>query len=145
MRRQAAAQQAKAQRQHISREPVRLAELQYAVGILRQQEQRLDQQMGQRQHRDANPPPPPPLNNHILHNLPPSQPHNPYIPPLPQLGTINPKSPLANHLQLAPWPPDYRAATPPKYHRNTDPRKFLMSYEAAIALAGEMKPPSENH
>jgi hypothetical protein len=29
----------------------------------------------------------------------------------------------------------YRA-TPPKYHRNADPHKFLMSYEAAIAFAG---------
>jgi hypothetical protein len=33
-------------------------------------------------------------------------------------------------------PLHYRAATPPKYHRNTDPRKFVMSYEAIIASAG---------
>jgi hypothetical protein len=47
-----------------------------------------------------------------------------------------PKAQLAEHLQLAPWPLNYRAVTPPKYHGNTDPRKFLMCYEAAIASAG---------
>jgi hypothetical protein len=53
-----------------------------------------------------------------------------------QVNTIDPKSPLAEHLQLAPWPLDYRAAPPPKYHDNTNPRKFLMCYKAAIASAG---------
>jgi hypothetical protein len=57
--------------------------------------------------------------------------------PMPQYGTTDPKSPLADHLQLAPWPPQYRAAPPSKYHDNTDPKKFLMCYEAAIATAGE--------
>jgi hypothetical protein len=52
------------------------------------------------------------------------------------MGTIDPKSPLAEHLQLAPWPLHYRAVTLPKYHGNTDPRKFLMCYEAVIASAG---------
>jgi hypothetical protein len=33
-------------------------------------------------------------------------------------------------------PPHYRATPPPKYHGNADPRKFLMSYEAAIASVG---------
>jgi hypothetical protein len=35
--------------------------------------------------------------------------------------------------------PHYRAATPPKYHENADPCKFLMSYETAIASAGRDK------
>jgi hypothetical protein len=52
------------------------------------------------------------------------------------MGTIDPKSPLVEHLQLAPWPLHYRAVPPPKYHDNTDPRKFLMCYEATIASAG---------
>jgi hypothetical protein len=38
MRRQAAVQHAEAQRQHINKERARLTELQYTVGILRQQE-----------------------------------------------------------------------------------------------------------
>jgi hypothetical protein len=52
------------------------------------------------------------------------------------MGTIDPKSPMAEHLQLTPWPPHYRAVPPLKYHGNTDPRKFLMCYEAAIDSAG---------
>jgi hypothetical protein len=52
------------------------------------------------------------------------------------MGTIDPKSPLAEHLQLVPWPLHYRVMPPPKYHGNTDPRKFLMCYEAAKASAG---------
>jgi hypothetical protein len=31
--------------------------------------------------------------------------------------------------------PHYRAATTPKYHRNAEPRKFLMSYAVAIPSA----------
>jgi hypothetical protein len=57
MRRQEAAQCTEARRQHINKERVRLAELQYTVGILRQQEQRQDQppDHGQ-QHLNTNPP-----------------------------------------------------------------------------------------
>jgi hypothetical protein len=43
---------------------------------------------------------------------------------------------LVENLQLAPWLLHYRAVTLPKYHGNTDPRKFLMCYEATIASAG---------
>jgi hypothetical protein len=53
------------------------------------------------------------------------------------MGTIDPKSPLAEHQKLTPWPLHYRLVPPPKYHGNTDPLKFLMCYEAAIALAGD--------
>jgi hypothetical protein len=53
-------------------------------------------------------------------------------PPLLQ-GAIDNKCPLANSLQLAPWPPQYRAAPPPKYFGDSDPSKFLMCYEVAIA------------
>jgi hypothetical protein len=55
-------------------------------------------------------------------------------PPLLQ-GAINNKCPLANSLQLAPWPPQYKVAPPPKYFGDSDPSKFLMCYEAAIALS----------
>jgi hypothetical protein len=46
------------------------------------------------------------------------------------------KSPLADNFQLAPWPLQYRAVTQLKYHGDTDPQKFLMCYEAAIASSG---------
>jgi hypothetical protein len=48
-------------------------------------------------------------------------------------NNIDNKCPLADNLQLAPWPTQYRAAPPPKYYGESDPWKFLMSYEAAIA------------
>jgi hypothetical protein len=138
MRRQAAAQWAEARRQHINRERAMLAELQYIVDILRQQEQRQEPPLNQMQHQpNTNHPPPPLPHNHISHHQSPSPPHNQFFqpppPPLPQFDTTDPKSPLANHLQLAPWPSYYRATPPPIYHGNTDPRKFLMYYEAAIA------------
>jgi hypothetical protein len=78
------------------------------------------------QHQpNANPPPPPPLYDQIPHQPPP--------PPPPHLSAMDPKSLLANHLQLVPWPLHYRATPPPKYHGNTDPHKLFMCYEAAIA------------
>jgi hypothetical protein len=55
---------------------------------------------------------------------------------VPQIGTTDPKSPLTEHLQLAPWPLHYRAMPPPMYHNNTDPRKFLMCYKADTTLDG---------
>jgi hypothetical protein len=111
--------------------------MQYNLKILRQQgrEGSLHNQIPNQ------PPPPPPLppHNHIPHHShqpPPPQNHH-FQPPLPpQMGTIDPKSPLSEHLQLAPCPLHYRAVTPSKYHDNIDPHKFLMCYEATIASAG---------
>jgi hypothetical protein len=56
-------------------------------------------------------------------------------PPLLQRAIDN-KCPVANSLQLAIWPPQYRATPPPKYFGDLDPRKILMCYEAAIASSG---------
>jgi hypothetical protein len=115
--------------------------LQYTIGILHQQEQRQEQPSDHgQQHLNTNPPPPPnynipPQNYRIPYHHLPSPPHNQYIPPSSQFSKTDPKSPLANHLQLTPWSSHYRATPPPKYHGNIDPRKFLMSYEAAIASA----------
>jgi hypothetical protein len=126
---------AEAHRQNISREQARLAKMQYNHKILRRQgrEAPLHNQIPNQ------PPSPSPPHNHILHH--PNQPPPPQTHPLqpllsPHMGTIDHKSPLAEHLQLAPLSLHYRAVTLPKYHGNTDPRKFLMCYEAAIASAG---------
>jgi hypothetical protein len=125
-------QRVEACRQNISRERVRLAEMQYKLEILCQQgrEAPLHNQIPNQ------PPLPSPPHNHILHhpNQPPPPQTHPLQPPLPpQMGTTDPKSPLAEHLQLAPWSLHYRAMTPPKYYGNIDPRKFLMCYKTAIA------------
>jgi hypothetical protein len=76
-----------------------------------------------------------------LEQEPPLQQHQPQQP---QQNTsyqlrqnnINNKCHLADNLQLAPWPTQYRAAPLPKYYGESDPQKFLMSYEAAIAPFG---------
>jgi hypothetical protein len=47
--------------------------------------------------------------------------------------TIDNKCPLADNLQLAPLPPQYRAPPPLKYFGDLDPCKFLMCYNTAIA------------
>jgi hypothetical protein len=130
-------QHVEAHRQNINKERARLAEMQYNLDILRHQgrEAPLHNQIPNQS------PPPPPSSPHN------QIPHQPYPPPPPQnhllqqsfpqqMGTIDPKSPLVEHLQLAPWPLHYRAVPSPKYHDNKDPHKFLMCYEAAIASAG---------
>jgi hypothetical protein len=138
MRHQAITQLAEARQQHINKERARLTELQYTINILQQREDH--QQPNVNPHPPNYPiPPPPPLFNNIPHNRPLSPPHNQYFPPPPppppQISTIDPKSPLAEHLQLAPWPLHYKAVLPPKYHGNADSRKFLMCYKAVVALA----------
>jgi hypothetical protein len=146
MRRQAIAQRTEARWQHINREGARLAELQYIMDILRQQERCQQPNANPPLPNHPIPPSPPPFND-IRHNQPPSPPHKKILqppplppnhffhhpPPPPQISTADPKSSLAEHLHLAPWPMHYRAVPPPKYHGNTDPRKFVMCYESAIA------------
>jgi hypothetical protein len=137
LRRQAAMQRDEAHRLNINRERARLVETQYNQDILRQQ----GHEAPSHHQIPHQPPPSPPSapHNQISHEPPPPvPPHNHLFqpPPPPQMATIDPKSPLAKHLQLMPWPLHNRAVPPPKYHGNTDPRKFLMCYEATIALAG---------
>jgi hypothetical protein len=45
-------------------------------------------------------------------------------------------SPLTPELQATPWPPLYRPPTLPIYDGLTDPKQFLMSYEATISSYG---------
>jgi hypothetical protein len=130
-------QRTEAHGQNINKERARVTEMQYNLNILHQQgrEAPLHNQIP---NQSPLPPPLPPHNQipHHPHQPPPPQNHL-FQSPLPlQMGTIDPKSPLAEHLQLVPWPLHYRVVTPPKYHGNTDPCKFLMCYEAAIVSPG---------
>jgi hypothetical protein len=45
-------------------------------------------------------------------------------------------SPLTPELQATPWPPLYRPPTLPIYDGLTNPKQFLMSYEATISSYG---------
>ena len=49
---------------------------------------------------------------------------------------IDPKSPLSVGIQQSPWPTAYKPITLPKFNGKTDPHRFIMSYEAAVASVG---------
>jgi hypothetical protein len=46
---------------------------------------------------------------------------------------LDERSPLAPHLQVSPWPTNFRAGTYPKYNGSTDPAQYIMSYQVAVA------------
>jgi hypothetical protein len=73
-----------------------------------------------------------PTPTHNLHHKSPSHQSTKPTSSLRQHKMPNTKSPPADNLQLTPWPPQYRAAPPPKYYGDTDPSKYLMCYEADI-------------
>jgi hypothetical protein len=45
-------------------------------------------------------------------------------------------SPLSAELQATPWPPSYKPPQLPMYDGHSDPKQFLMSYEAIISSYG---------
>jgi hypothetical protein len=45
-------------------------------------------------------------------------------------------SPLSAELQATPWPPSYKPPQLPMYDGHSDPKHFLMSYEATISSYG---------
>jgi hypothetical protein len=49
---------------------------------------------------------------------------------------LDERSPLAPHLQVSPWPANFRAWTYPKYNGSTDPAQYIMSYQVTVASSG---------
>jgi hypothetical protein len=47
-----------------------------------------------------------------------------------------PWTPLAVELEQVPWLPRYNVVTLPQYDRESDPREFLLKYEAAVESNG---------
>jgi len=45
-------------------------------------------------------------------------------------------SPLSQELQAAPWLPGYRLTMLPSYDGQSNPKQFLLSYEAIVASFG---------
>jgi hypothetical protein len=45
-------------------------------------------------------------------------------------------SPLSAELQATPWPPSYKPPQLPMYDEHSNPKQFLMSYEATISSYG---------
>jgi hypothetical protein len=50
--------------------------------------------------------------------------------------TFDDASPLAAELQATPWPQSYKPPQLPMYDGHSDPKQFLMSYEATIYSYG---------
>jgi hypothetical protein len=50
--------------------------------------------------------------------------------------TFDDASPLAAELQAIPWPQSYKPPQLPMYEGHSDPKQFLMSYEATISSYG---------
>jgi hypothetical protein len=50
--------------------------------------------------------------------------------------TFDDASPLAAELQAIPWPQSYKTPQLPMYDGHSDPKQFLMSYEATISSYG---------
>jgi hypothetical protein len=50
--------------------------------------------------------------------------------------TFDDASPLATELQAIPWPQFYKPPQLPMYDGHSDPKQFLMSYEATISSYG---------
>jgi hypothetical protein len=60
----------------------------------------------------------------------------PHIVAFQGVNYLDERSPLAPHLQVSPWPTNFRAGTYPKYNGSTDPAQYIMSYQVAIASSG---------
>jgi hypothetical protein len=60
----------------------------------------------------------------------------PHAVPFQGVNYLDERSPLAPHLQVTPWPANFRAGTYPKYNDITDPAQYIMSYQVAVASSG---------
>jgi hypothetical protein len=60
----------------------------------------------------------------------------PHIAPFQGVNYLDERSPLAPHLQVTPWPANFRAGTYPKYNGSTDPTQYIMSYQVVVASSG---------
>jgi hypothetical protein len=50
--------------------------------------------------------------------------------------TFDDASPIAAELQATPWPPSYKPPQLPMYDGHSNPKQFMMSYEATISSYG---------
>jgi hypothetical protein len=60
----------------------------------------------------------------------------PHVAAFQGVNYLDEQSPLAPHLQVTPWPANFRAGTYPKYNGSTDPTQYIMSYQVAVASSG---------
>jgi hypothetical protein len=56
--------------------------------------------------------------------------------PFQGVNYLDERSPFAPHLQVTPWPANFRAGTYPKYNGSMDPAQYIMSYQVVVASSG---------
>jgi hypothetical protein len=57
----------------------------------------------------------------------------PHAAPFQGVNYLDERSPLPPHLQVTPWPANFRVGTYPKYNGSMDPAQYIMSYQVAVA------------
>jgi hypothetical protein len=111
--------------------------------MIRDEEQRaqeLEQEIALMQHEgQLNLQHSPPLQQHAPFEdlfIPQRGPAIPYTMTFQGVNYLDERSPLVPHLQVSPWPANFRAGTYPKYNGSTDPAQYIMSYQVAVASSG---------
>jgi hypothetical protein len=110
------------------------AEIRQQLALLQAEIQSMQPQQG----LVTNPNHIPPTYQNVANNAPATSALAMSIPPALTFvtsKTADPKSPLSKGIQTSPWPVTYKPITLPKYNGKSDPRQFIMSFEAAIASA----------
>jgi TolA-binding protein len=121
-KRQRVSTQAKV-RQMIRDEEQRAQELEQEIALM-QREGQLDLQHGPPLQQR------PPIEDMFIPQCGPTIPH---ATAFQAVNYIDERSPLAPHLQVSPWPANFRAGTYPKYNGSTDSAQYIMSYKVIVA------------
>jgi hypothetical protein len=124
-KRQRVSAQAKV-RQMIRDEEQRAQELEQEIALM-QREGQLDLQHGPPFQQSA------PFEDLFIPQRGPAIPH---ATAFQGVNYLDERSPLAPHLQVSPWPANFRAGTYPKYNGSTDPAQYIMSYQVVVASSG---------
>jgi DNA-binding transcriptional MerR regulator len=124
-KRQRVSAQAKV-RQMIRDEELRAQELEQEIALM-QREGQLDLQHGPPLQQRA------PIEDLFIPQRGPTIPH---ATTFQGVNYLDERSPLAPHLQVSPWPANFRAGTYPKYNASTDPTQYIMSYQVVVASSG---------
>jgi hypothetical protein len=107
-------------------EEQRAQELEQEIGLM-QREGQLDLQHG------------PPLQQRAPFEdlfIPQSGPAISHTTTFQSVNYLDERDPLAPHLQVSPWPANFRVGTYPKYNGSTDPAQYIMSYQVVVASSG---------
>jgi hypothetical protein len=113
-------------RQMIRDEEQRAQELEQEIALM-QREGQLDLQHGPPQQQRA------PIGDLFIPQRGPVIPH---ATAFQGVNYLDERSPLAPHLQVSPWPANFRAGTYPKYNGSTNPAQYIMSYQVTVASSG---------